>query len=130
MEKSSGGQTRLTVLFDGDCGLCQRTVGFLRRLDLLRRVQFKDVVADWEEIHRRFPSLSQEACLTEMHVVAPDGKVFLGFDGYRALAWDLPLGWVIVPFLYFPGVPWAGRRVYRAVAGGRSRGGCPVPHRK
>lgn len=117
----------MTVLFDGACGLCQPTVAVLRRLDLRRRVEFLDVHSDWPAISRRFPDLSREACLTDMHGVEGGGRVHAGFDTYRALARVLPLGWLLRPFLHLPPVAWAGRRIYRQIADSRHAGGCALP---
>jgi predicted DCC family thiol-disulfide oxidoreductase YuxK len=121
-------RTDITVMYDGTCSLCRPTIAVLRRLDLLRRVAFLDVERDWFTIHDRFASLSREACLTEMHGVDGSGRVFVGFETYRALAWLLPLGWLALPFLYVPPVTWAGRRIYRAVADTRHTS-CALPLR-
>lgn len=120
----------LTVFFDGACGLCRPTVAVLRRLDLRQRVEFLDVGRDWPAIHRRFPALSQQACLEDMHGVDRKGRVFAGFDTYRALARPLPLGWLVLPFLFLPPLPWIGRRVYRAVADRRHTTSCALPVRR
>jgi predicted DCC family thiol-disulfide oxidoreductase YuxK len=120
-------RTGLMVLYDGACGLCRPTVAVLRRLDLLRRVEFLDVHGDWSAIAHRFPALSREACLTEMHGIDPDGRIYTGFDTYRALGWILPLGWTVLPLLYLPPVSWLGRRIYRAIAAGRHRTTCALP---
>ena len=115
----AGARTDVHVLFDGGCGLCVPTVAVLRRLDLLGRASFLDVTRQWPEITRRFPSLTQERCLTDMHAVTADGT-FAGYDAYRALARSLPLGWLIRPLLFVPPVPQIGRRVYRYIADRRS----------
>jgi predicted DCC family thiol-disulfide oxidoreductase YuxK len=120
---------RHAFLYDGSCGLCQRTVAVLRRLDLGGRVEFLDALADWPSIHAAHPSLVQEDCIRTMHVVTRDGRVATGFDAYRSIAWSLPLLWPVAPLLYVPGVPAFGRRVYAAVAARRHRTGCPVPER-
>ena len=99
----------------------------IRTLDLTGRVVIYDALKDWAEIKNHFPSLTQEACLNDMHAVTPRGKIVAGFEAYRALAWVLPLGWLLVPLLYFPLVPAVGKFVYRRVASGRHRGGCPLP---
>jgi predicted DCC family thiol-disulfide oxidoreductase YuxK len=109
------------VMYDGACGICRPTVAVLRRLDLFHRVTFMDAVNEWPAIHSRFPSLDAARCLNDMHVVAAGGRVFVGYDGYRALARVLPLGWVFLPLLYVPPVPFIGRRVYRLIADNRPR---------
>jgi predicted DCC family thiol-disulfide oxidoreductase YuxK len=116
----AGSRTEAHVLFDGGCGLCVPTVAILRRLDLLDRVSFLDVTRQWPEIARRFPALTQERCLTDMHTITADGT-FAGYDAYRALARSLPLGLLLRPLMFVPPVPQLGRRAYRYIADRRSR---------
>jgi predicted DCC family thiol-disulfide oxidoreductase YuxK len=120
---------RHAFLYDGSCGLCQRTVAVLRRLDLFGRVEFLDALGDWSRVHAGHPALVQDDCIRTMHVVRRDGRVETGFDAYRAIAWSLPLLWPVAPLLYVPGVSAVGRRVYASVAARRHRTGCPVPER-
>jgi predicted DCC family thiol-disulfide oxidoreductase YuxK len=117
----------LSVLYDGSCGLCLQTVAIIRRLDILARIELWDVLGEWERLERRWPFLSQQACLENMHVVRVDGRVYTGFYGYRALAWQLPLGWLVLPLLFAPGLPAAGEKVYDLVARRRHVSGCPLP---
>lgn len=121
------GPATYEVLFDGGCGLCNRTVRWLRWADVRERLRFSDIGAEWDRLSREHPSLDPDACLAEMHVVAPDGSVTAGFDGFRALSHVVPAMWPAMPFLYVPGVPLLGRRVYRYVARHRSTT-CRLPH--
>lgn len=116
-----------TIIFDGSCGICRQTMAVISGLDLLHRVEIRDAIGEWPQLAVRFPGLSQGRCLDTMHVVRQDGRVYEGFDGYRALAWALPLWWVLVPLLYVPGVPLVGRAIYAHVARERFVAGCPVP---
>jgi predicted DCC family thiol-disulfide oxidoreductase YuxK len=113
--------------------LCTRTVAVLRRLDLLGRLQFVDANVSAASLASIDPSLTPEACLADMHVVVGHGSgaisVQAGFDGYRSIAWVLPIAWPALPILYVPGVPWAGRRVYRLVAFHRATPSCALPER-
>jgi predicted DCC family thiol-disulfide oxidoreductase YuxK len=106
------------MLYDGTCGVCRRTVDIVQRLDVLGRVDVLDAARDWPSVERRYPMLSQAACLEEMHVLRPDGRAERGFDAYRVLARALPVTWAIVPILYVPGVRWIGQAVYKSVAHG------------
>jgi predicted DCC family thiol-disulfide oxidoreductase YuxK len=117
----------VTVFFDGACGICAGAMAVVRRLDLLRRVSMLDVVRDWPAIPTRVPMLTREMCLNEMHAVTASGAVVRGFHAYRALAWVVPLGWVLIPLLYVPGVNWLGERTYRAIAARRHRAACILP---
>lgn len=124
---AGSGSPRLAVLYDGSCGLCNRTVAVVRALDLLGRVDVLDALADWPRVSVRWPALDQRACLEDMHVTTDRGRVHVGFYGYRALAWHLPLGWLFLPLLYTPGVPAIGQRVYSFVARRRHGTGCALP---
>jgi len=114
------------VLFDGGCGLCTSAVTFLLRVDVLRRLRFADIDTDWSWLSKDYPQLDHDACLADMHVVIGDGRVHSGFDAYRSIAWVTPAGWPFLPFLYVPGVPWIGRRIYRYVAANRSTTTCAI----
>ena len=109
-------RTDVQVFYDGACGLCLPAVAVMRRLDLLRRVAFVDVVSDWAAISHRLPDLTRGRCLTEMHAVTSDGRTFAGWDACRAVARSLPLGWVIGPLLAVPPAPQIGRRIYRRLS--------------
>ena len=117
---------RHTILFDGSCGICTRTMAVFRRLDLLRRTEVMDVINDWPAVAARYPAMSQTECLRSMYSVDDRGQATDGFDAYRQLAYAIPLAWPIVPLLYVPGVPLVGRRVYRYVAEHRFDAGCGI----
>ncbi len=108
------------VLYDGGCGLCTRTVAWLRRLDRQHTLCFVDINAEWDALVAEHPELDRDACAVAMHVIAPDGRITTGFDGFRTIAWALRALAPLAPFLHVPGVPFIGRRVYRYVAAHRS----------
>jgi predicted DCC family thiol-disulfide oxidoreductase YuxK len=127
--KASAPDAKIAVLFDGSCGLCQRTMAVIRRADLLQKVEILDAMNEWPSIAARYPALDQDECLRIMHAVDSRGRVMTGFYAYRELCKAVPLGWLMLPFLYVPGVPTAGKIVYQRVADGRFRTGCAVGER-
>ena len=123
---------RGVVLFDGDCPFCQRSVAILKKLDWLGRLAFQNGrdEAHWPPSER---PLVMSRLLEEMHVVTPDRrKTYAGYAAFRWIAWRLPLTWPVAPFLFIPGVPWFGNRVYLWVAKRRMNlvpctdGACPI----
>lgn len=86
--------TRLTVLYDANCGLCRTARSWLRGRTQLVPLDF--VAAGSEEARRRYPALDVAQTLTDITVVADDGGVYTGdsawivclwaLDGYRGLA--------------------------------------------
>src|SRR5262245_3997357 len=108
-----------TVLYDGRCEFCRRSVRFLKKLDWRGRLQFADG-RDPANLPATKEPLDPRRLLEEMHVVTPDGRrVYHGFGAFRRIAWLLPPLWLLVPFLYIPGVPWLGQRLYLWVAKNR-----------
>lgn len=108
-----------SILFDGGCGMCRRTVRWIPWFDWFHLTRKRDIAHDWEAIIRDFPKLDFEACMRDMHVVREDGRIERGYDGYRMLAWILPPLWPILPFLYLPPVRSLGWKIYRRVADNR-----------
>jgi predicted DCC family thiol-disulfide oxidoreductase YuxK len=111
------------VLYDGRCGMCGRAVRVLRGLDLFERCAFIDFrSADLAGYAARTrPALDPASLEHAMAVVHPSGRLYQGFSAYRAMAWHLPMGWLMLPVLYLPGVRVMGDAVYRHVAERRSR---------
>jgi predicted DCC family thiol-disulfide oxidoreductase YuxK len=110
--------TKTTVLFDGLCALCRQSVKWIRRLDWLHAIDYQDA-QDWETVHSRYPSLDHDAIYGQIHVVAPDGKVFVGYEGMRRIMKNLPLTMWLYPFMFIPGITWAEPRVYGWIANHR-----------
>jgi hypothetical protein len=70
--------------------------------------------------------VTETALLETMHLITPQAKVLTGFRAYRWITWRLPATCWLAPFLYVPGVSWAGEWVYRRVAANRMMA-CSVP---
>ena len=126
---------KASVIYDGECPLCQRSVAILKKLDGFGRLSYADARKP-ESLPVDAPPLDPKRLLEEMHVVTPDGaRVYHGFKAFRWLAWRLPALWPLAPFLYIPGVPTIGQRVYLWVAKNRLQlvpchgGVCPMPEK-
>jgi predicted DCC family thiol-disulfide oxidoreductase YuxK/uncharacterized membrane protein YphA (DoxX/SURF4 family) len=110
---------RLRFVYDGHCVFCRSSLLVVRFLDVFRLVTFLDAHIPAEL--RQAPGVREEA--VDLAAVAVDqrGRKTAGFDAFRTLAGRLPATWLLAPFLYVPGVPWLGRRLYRWIAANRSR---------
>lgn len=93
---------RHVVLYDGHCKFCR--MGMKRLLALARRGAIEPVDFQEPGALDPFPGLSFDACMKQMHLVTPAGKVYGGFEAaIRALATRPLLG--RLAFLYYlPGV--------------------------
>ena len=110
-------QKRLTVWYDGSCGLCDRTVRMLSGLDLLGRVDVRDFRREDLDAFRRAEGVALEPSrLEDEMAVVIERRAYWGFRGYRVLAGALPLLWVVRPLLYLPGAVAIGDAIYRVFA--------------
>ena len=104
------------VVYDGGCRVCLQSVAALARLDLLGRVQFENVATESDRLSARGSELDRTR-RTTLHVITPEGELRHPFYAYRSLARVLPLGWVMLPILYVPGLPalvrWVGALPHR-----------------
>jgi predicted DCC family thiol-disulfide oxidoreductase YuxK len=109
-----------TAIYDGECVLCNQTKRIVTVLDWLHRVEFLDL-HNWNAVETRYPQLTYEQTMGQMHVVTPDGQLMGGFEGMRRLMRDLPLAYPFWLILHLPGMNWVGNKVYRFIAHNRYR---------
>ena len=116
------GATMLTVIYDGHCYFCVRSVRQLERWDTEGTVEFLD--SHTTAVHARYPSISEAELEGALQLIASDGTRWSGADAFETLVKVLPpvrlLRWAFrVPF---------GRvlahRIYARVARNRARLGC------
>jgi predicted DCC family thiol-disulfide oxidoreductase YuxK len=124
------------VLFDGECPFCRKSIRILQSLDWFGRLHYQNC-RDTANLPPCAEPLIPAKLIEEMHVVDPGrGRARAGFRGVRWALWRLPLGMLAAPWLYVPGVPWLGDRIYKWVAKNRFKlvpcddTGCRVPLRK
>lgn len=107
------------AIYDGRCAICNTTRFIVKRLDWFRRVEFLDL-HERAEVEARFPQLSYEDSMGEIHVIADAGQVYAGFRGTRRMLRDLPLGLPLWALLHLPIIgDWLGPRLYRFIAARR-----------
>jgi len=117
------GLTQFAILFDGQCPLCIRSVTIVDFFDWRGKFAYRDV-NDWTPISRDYPGLDQQKSLEEMQLMVPRNgryEALAGFYAFRKIAQHLPLGMLLWPFLYLPGVAFVGTRLYRLIASRRKR---------
>ena len=77
----------------------------------------------------RFPQISENACLTAMQLVLPDGRILAGADAVPELLRRIRgLAWMAV-FFALPGMRPLARRVYGWMARNRMRISCAIAGR-
>ncbi len=113
------GNRKISVLYDGRCGLCLRTAFVLELLDGLRRLQF---INFWNRHAKNVVArhLSEAQLNRAMHIKIR-GRFVKGFDAIRELAWHLPMTMLLAPFLHFPGITSIGNNIYNRIAENRKK---------
>ena len=106
------------LIYDGQCHFCGGAVQKLMILDLfgcLKKINYH-TYADLTKLH---PSLNEEICHSQLHLVEPGGRLHGGFFIFRRLCLKLPMIYPFIPLFYFPGSGIAGPWIYRWVAKNR-----------
>jgi predicted DCC family thiol-disulfide oxidoreductase YuxK len=113
-----------TLVFDGDCGFCTRSVSLVPKLRL--RV---DEVVPYQRTDLVGLGLTREACADAVQWVGDDGATAAGHRAVaRLLVNSGPLWQLLGVLLLVPPVSWLAAGVYRLVAANRMRlpGGTPA----
>ncbi|HEX5436702.1 MAG TPA: DCC1-like thiol-disulfide oxidoreductase family protein [Gemmatimonadaceae bacterium] len=118
-----GATRHWTIIYDGLCPLCVRSMVVLDFLDVRHRLRFIDMERDWARAAALAPRVTPAEAHHLMHVVSPDGQVYRGFFAFRALARALPLLWPLLPLYHAPFASVVGPRIYGGIA--RVRGTTP-----
>jgi predicted DCC family thiol-disulfide oxidoreductase YuxK len=116
------------LIYDAECAMCRSSALWIMRRALssgaLEILPCRSGVS-----RQRFPQVTEEACLTAMQLVLPDGRVLTGADAVpellrRIRGW----GWVAAAFA-LPGVRPVSRRLYAWIASNRMRISCALDRR-
>jgi predicted DCC family thiol-disulfide oxidoreductase YuxK len=113
----------LTVFYDQQCPLCNRTVLILNHLDILKCIDFKSA----QEHAAHYPalaSINNETLLTDLYALDSSNRIYSGVGTYiqifRKMRYLFPLGII----LSLPGINQFASKKYRSIADSRSRNPC------
>lgn len=116
-------EPELTVYYDGDCPLCNRTVTILHHFDVLKAVSFKNL-QQYGENEPALAAYEQKLLLLDLYAVDHNAQVFSGVDTYSKILVKMRylaiFGWL----MRFPGVYQIAKAIYRNIADKRERVGC------
>jgi predicted DCC family thiol-disulfide oxidoreductase YuxK len=115
----------LTVFYDQQCPLCNRTVLTFNHFDILNGVDFKAA-----QTHaRQYPALNKlddKTLLTDLYALDQEGRLYAGVDTYAhifiAMGYMAVIGWL----LKLPLINTFASRRYRKIADNRARLTCDV----
>lgn len=106
------------VFFDGDCPLCRREIGCLRRCDRRGQIRFTNIAAKGFDANDL--GVNYERLMEEIHGRLPDGRVIRGVEVFRRLY--AAVGWSrLVAVTRWPGIAEVAELAYRVFARNRLR---------
>ncbi len=87
---------KFNFLFDGGCPLCVRETNFLKKKDLLNRINFVDINDDGYK-PSMYRDISYSEAMSNLHGISENGVIIKGLD-VLAYAYELiGLGWIYYP---------------------------------
>ena len=119
-----------TVIFDGECGFCRRSIRIGASLDWLGLIEWR--ARSELDVAKNFPRISSEESLNRMVSILPDGQTRDGFFAARDIMLRLPLTFPPALLLYIPGVSLLGVPAYKWIAKNRHLFGgasCTLPQK-
>ena len=116
-------QPKLTVFYDRDCPLCNRTATILNHFDICRAIVFKNV-QDYAVEYPVLAKVDQAALLTDLYAVDQEQQIYCGVGTYLKILtdmrWPAPLAWLAK----LPILRKTIERRYRIIADNRRRLPC------
>jgi predicted DCC family thiol-disulfide oxidoreductase YuxK len=91
------------VFYDGECPLCKREIGALKRLDRHARIRFTDIAALSGAERARQLGLEHEQLMARIHGRTADGEIVEGVEVFRKLYEAVGFG-PVVALTRLPGV--------------------------
>lgn len=118
----------LTVFYDEQCPLCNRTVLILNHFDVFKRVDFKGAQS-FARHYAALDALDESLLLTDLYALESskedeEPRIYAGVETYAhiliAMRWTAILGWLLLA----PGIKQVASARYRQIADNRQRGIC------
>ncbi|MGZ8248365.1 DCC1-like thiol-disulfide oxidoreductase family protein [Methylomagnum sp.] len=126
-------QPALTVFYDQQCPLCNRTVIIIEHFDIFRAIDFKGLQSHARQ-YRRLDAIPDATLLTDLYALDKKDRLYSGLDTYIQILLKMGYPALVGLVLRLPGVYRLGRRIYRNIADNRERLACgesceapPVP---
>ena len=110
------------VIYDGDCGFCQKSIQIVQKLDWLKKLNC--IPFQTENLLQSYKDLSIERCKKEIILVieTKEGKTYFGgYDAFKKMIVYFPLTFLFSWFFFLPPVARVGRIVYKKIAENRHR---------
>jgi predicted DCC family thiol-disulfide oxidoreductase YuxK len=116
------------LIYDGDCSMCRASALWLLRRALAGGASELEILPCRSPARqKRFPDISETACMQAMQLVLPGGRVLSGADAVPEILVRIPRWKWVARLFDVPGVRPVARHVYRWIAQNRMRLSCAAP---
>ena len=122
-ERLTAKQAALTVFYDQQCPLCNRTVLTINHFDIFSCIDFKSA----QQHARHYPalaSISETILLTDLYALDSNNRVYSGLDTYIQIVLKMRYLSLIGLLLRLPVIYQIAAKKYRAIADNRQRITC------
>ena len=113
------------LIYDGDCSMCRASALWLMRRALAGGARDLELLPCRSPVRReRYPFITDQACMTAMQLVLPDGRVMAGADAAPEILRRIPRWRWLTGLFALPGARPLARRAYAWIARNRMRLSC------
>lgn len=85
------------IIYDNRCPYCRSATKYIKELDWEKKFKF---ISYREPLtYKMFPSLSQEECEKDVHMVTPKGEILIGYQVFRTIIDNLTATRLLNPIL-------------------------------
>ncbi|MDD5632473.1 MAG: DCC1-like thiol-disulfide oxidoreductase family protein [Methylococcales bacterium] len=113
----------LTVFFDKQCPLCNRTVLILNHFDIFNCIDFKSA-QDNAGHYPVMATISPETLLTDLYALDNSNRIYSGVNTYIQIFLKMRYLYLLGIILSLPGIHFLAAKKYRAIADSRIRIPC------
>jgi predicted DCC family thiol-disulfide oxidoreductase YuxK len=113
----------LTVFFDQQCPLCNRTVLILNHFDIFKCIDFKSAQA-YASHYPAMSAVTSESLLLDLYALDANNRIYSGVDTYSQILKKMGYLYPIGLFLSLPVIHFLAVKKYRSIADSRNRITC------
>jgi len=116
-------QPALTVFYDQQCPLCNRTILTLNHFDIFKRIDFKSA-QEYAPAYPALASLNSETLLTDLYALDNNNRIYSGIDTYIQIFAKMRYLLPVSLIMRLPGIYHYAANKYRTIADSRARISC------
>ncbi|HEY1683781.1 MAG TPA: DUF393 domain-containing protein [Tepidisphaeraceae bacterium] len=111
--------SHLTIIYDGQCEVCQWSRRMLERFDGKKKLVFVDLHDS--AAMAAFPQVQANEAMQHMIAISPDGRIERGYDGFVLILENWRFTGLLRWIMQWRISRWAGGKIYGMIARNRYR---------